>query len=208
MAAKKSKVFLLLATLLISLSIAGNSSIAKENPSESPDVLLIYSSGTPSITISKMSPESSDAVTCPTPEKENMKTVSEKLGTELRSKKLTVRVAESHEIKHPDEILQARMVIIGSPSYFGNVSWPIKKFFDELFGKIYASGSERLDGKRIAAFSMAEIEPSARHTLETIQRAVSDCRGTFGPTMIVLTEHSEQDIIERVTEFAEQILSD
>lgn len=172
-----------------------------------PDVLLVYSSGTPFITISKMNPESFDAVSCPTPAEENMKTVANKLAVLLRSHKLIVRIAESQEIKHPGEVLDARMVIIGSPSYFGNVSWPIKKFLDEIFGKIYASGSERLNGKRIAAFSMAEIEPSARHTLDTIKRAVGDCRGTFGPSVIVLTQHSEQEVTKRINEFAEKISS-
>ena len=178
--------------------------VAQEKPAAS-DILIVYSSGTPSITISDIPHENVDAITCPTPEKENMKTVSEKLGTALRERKLTVRVAEASDIKHPDEILRTGIVIIGSPSYFGNVSWVIKKFFDEHFGLIYASGEKRLGGKAVASFSMAEVEPSARGTLKAIDRAVRDCRGIIGPTMIILVKQPEEEINLKIKQFAEKI---
>ena len=170
-----------------------------------PDVLLIYSSGTPYVYTKGEPPKDYDALSCPTPKKENVRTVAEKLGNALKRKNLVVCVAEASEITDHNEILKARMIIIGSPSYLGNVDWKIKKLLDVTFYPIYFSGKERLGKKRIAAFSMAQIEPSAKKTLEAIKTAAGDYRGTFGPTMIVLVKHPEEEVNKRVNQFAGQI---
>ena len=172
---------------------------------KTPDILLIYSSGTPYVYSKGKPPKDYDALSCPTPKKENVRTVAEKLGIALKQNNLVVRVAEASEITDHNEILKARMIIIGSPSYLGNVDWKIKKLLDVTFYPIYFSSKERLGKKRIAAFSMAQIEPSANRTLEAIKTAANDYRGTFGPTMIVLVKYPEGEINKRINQFAEQI---
>ena len=109
------------------------------------------------------------------------------------------------EIKHRDEILRARLVVIGSPAYFANVSWKIKKLFDEQFHRIYLLEKKRLAKRRIAAFAMAEIEPSARSALKAIKAVVRDCKGRFGPTMIFLTKHSKKEIRKRINQLAQEL---
>jgi flavorubredoxin len=181
---------------------------------QSPGVLIIYSTGTPLDYYSKgplfkkikeMTPKGVDAVTTATPFKENCRTIAEKLAIALRERDLVVQVAEATEIKHRNEILRARLVIIGSPSRFGNVSWELKKLFDELFSQIGALEEKGLAKRRIAAFSMAEIEPSANGTLRAIKAVVGDCRGRFGPTRIFLLKHSKKEIQKRINQFAEQL---
>ncbi len=76
--------------------------------------------------------------------------------------------------------------------------------FDEHFGKIYASGSERLAGKHVAAFSIAEIERSSNKTLAVIETIVGDCKGIFDLTMIVTTKHSVEEIAQRIEQFTDQ----
>lgn len=186
---------------------------ANEEQGKSPDVLVIYSTGTPfSWTVIKSIAKRSDknvkeidAITSPTPLKENCGTIAEKLASALRDKKLIVRVAETMEIKHRDEILRARLVVIGSPAYFANVSWKIKKLFDEQFHRIYLLEKKRLAKRRIAAFAMAEIEPSARSALKAIKAVVRDCKGRFGPTMIFLTKHSKKEIRKRINQLAQEL---
>lgn len=197
---------LLIIAIAYTLTIVPNhASETKRNQTESNDVLIIYSTGTPVDSPGDLSSEEYDSITLPTPKRENVKTVTEKLGISLRKKNFVVRVVEASEIRHQDELFNARLIIIGSPSYLGNVSWKIKKFMDEFFYRIYSSGKKRLGGKCIAAFSMAEIEPSAQKTLDAIRTAVGDYRGTFGPTMIVLTKQTEQEIKEHITRFTEQV---
>ena len=194
---KEHNIFLMILFIIMfsSLCFAENTT----PPNISTDILLIYSSGIPHITISDIKPDEFDGVSCPTPEDENMRTVSEKLAAQLQKKNLKVSIIEAGKVKNRIEIINARLVIIGSPSYFGNVSWPVKKFLDEIFGEIYASVKGRLNKKRIAAFSMAEIVPSANSTLNAIKQAVHDCQGTFGSTMIITTKYSKKEVKEQIT---------
>ena len=54
---------------------------------------------------------------------------------------------------------------------------------------------------------MAEIVPSANSTLNAIKQVVSDCKGAFGPTMIITTKYSEKEIRENIEKFSEQLAS-
>jgi len=199
--------------LLVVLSSSTAFIQASENRSNTLDILIIYSTGNPYDWNSvediakgiKTEIKDIDAITTPTPLTENCGTIARKLASSLSEKKLIVRAAETMEIKHCNEILQARMVVVGSPAYFGNVSWQIKKLFDEQFHKIYLFENGRLSKKRIAAFSMAEVNGSARSALQAIRSVVIDCKGRFGPTMIFLTKHSKMEINNRIEEFSAQL---
>jgi flavorubredoxin len=166
------------------------------------DVIILYSSGVPFKTIGQVKANEVDAVTCPTPKHLNCKTVAELLGRVLREKNVEVKVASISEAVGNEDIINARLVVLGSPSRFWNVSWEMKRFLDEQFGRIYVADKKALRGKKVAAFAMAEIEGSANETLNALGRAVTDCGGTFGPTMIVLTRYSEKEIEKGVIEFA------
>jgi flavorubredoxin len=195
------RVSLSMLALVLSLSVAACECAAQND--EQLDVLIIYSSGTPFKTVSDMKPKEVDAVTSPTPVNWNCKKIAENLGTALGSRKCTVRIANVTEIKHRNEILDARLVVLGTPARFWNVSWEMKKLLDEQFGKIYVMEKNKLGKKRIAAFAMAEIKGSAEDALEAIERMVGDCNGRFGPTAIFLTEHSRSEVEERIEKFAD-----
>lgn len=175
-----------------------------EEQKKPPDILIIYSTGTPFKTISDMNTKEVDAVTTPTPVRENCKSIAEKLAIALHDKKFVVKIAEAAEIKDRHEILHARLAVIGSPAYFGNVSWQIKKLLDQQFGQIYVL-NKGLDKRRIAAFSIAEIEQSALGAIKAISTVVKDCKGHLGPTMIFLTKHSKKEIAQRINRFADQV---
>jgi flavorubredoxin len=169
------------------------------------DILIIYSSGTPFKTISEVKPKEIDTVTSPTPKLWNCKMIAERLTFVLRSKGFAVRLAEASEIKHYDEIFRARLVVIGSPAYFSNVSWQIKRLLDQQFSKIYVIKKERLAKKRIAAFSMAEWDGSANAALKAIKEVVSDGKGLFGPTMNFITNHHRKEMEKRINRFAKEL---
>jgi hypothetical protein len=206
------------ATILCSLLLAFTVLPILITPAElqmGSDILLIYSSGTPleyytkkSLfrTIRERQPKEVDAVTTATPAHENCRTISGKLGLRLREKGLKVRVANAKDIRDRSEILSSGLVIIGTPSRFWNVSWEIKKLFDEQFSKIGALEEKQLNKLRVAGFSMAEIEPSAKAALKAIKATVNDCNGRFGPTTFFLTKHSEKQINKRINKFAEKLL--
>jgi hypothetical protein len=178
---------------------------AEDDQAKVMDVLFIYSSGTPSEKISNIDGKEVDAVTTPTPLKENCRTITEKLASTLRDKKLVVRVAETSEIRDHSEILCTGLVVLGTPARFWNVSWELKKLFDEQFYMILKCEKDRLAKRRIAAFSMAEIVPSAEAALKAIKSMVTDCNGRFGPTTTFLTKHSREEISQRINQFADRL---
>jgi hypothetical protein len=162
------------------------------------DVLIIYSSG-------NVPPAGkSDAVTTPTPAKENMKTISRKLEKALAAKKLTVRLASVSEKITPQDILASGIVVMGSPSYWSNVSWQMKKYIDEQFTPFY-SLKGRMNKHKAAAFSMAEVEPSAKSTIGILRELITQNDGDFGPTMIVLDANPPAEVQKRVNTFADDI---
>jgi hypothetical protein len=65
---------------------------------------------------------------------------------------------------------------------------------------------EKLGKKRVAAFATAETELSANAALKAIKAVVQDCRGDFGPTLVILIDHSEGEIDQKVQAFVKRIV--
>ena len=164
-----------------------------------PDVLIIYATGNVPPAGAK-----EDAVTTPTPAGENMKTLSEKLSAALTSKNLTVRQVSVSEKITPKDILVSRIVIMGSPSYWSNVSWQMKKYIDEQFTPFY-SIKGRMNKTKAGAFSMAASEPSANRTIEVLKELIVENDGSFGPTMVVAGKVTPEEVTKRIAAFADRI---
>ena len=164
-----------------------------------PDVLIIFATGNV-----PQSGAKEDAVTTPTPAGENMKTLSEKLSAALTARKLTVRLASVSGKITPEDILASRIVIMGSPSYWSNVSWQMKKYIDEQFTPFY-SMKGRMNKHKAGAFSMAAVEPSADKTIEVLKELIVENDGTFGPSMTVAGRITPEEVAGRIAAFADRI---
>jgi flavodoxin len=175
------------------------------SPSSPPDVLIIYSSGSPSKTISEMNTEDFHAIAGPTPKTMNCQILAQELAALLLDEGLSVRTTEVTKVESDEEVLAASLVVLGSPARFWNVSWQMKKLLDEKFGQIYGTAKERFASRKIAAFAMAEIEPSALAALDALKLAVQDCGGKMGPTLIVLTKDTNPDTQKKIRDFAHQL---
>jgi hypothetical protein len=180
-------------------------SMSSEKRIDAPDILIIFSSGTPFKTISQIKPSDLDSISMATPKEINCRIIAEKLAKILSVKCSIVKVVEANEINGLGLILQARMIVIGSPGYFSNVSWEIKRVLDREFGRIYVMAQEEIIKLRVAAYGMAEGEYSAKGAIKAIEAAVKDCKGDFGPTEIFVTNEKEKLIEERIMRFAEKI---
>ncbi len=63
-----------------------------------------------------------------------------------------LRAMRAIPLATPDALIKADVIIMGSPTYFGNVSASMKAFMDST-GKLWVEGS--LAGKKFAAFTSA-----------------------------------------------------
>jgi flavodoxin len=174
---------------------------AGNDPSSGPDVLIVYSTGNVRTGTMK-----ADAVTTPTPATENMKTVAEKLATALTARKISAKAVLASEVKTYEEIMKPSVLVLGSPAYFNNASWQFMKFIDELFWPIWLD-TNKLQNHKAAAFAMADHEQSCHKVNEIIRALVTNARGTFGPTMVVVGNNTPEQVNQAVEKFAGEIES-
>ena len=68
----------------------------------------------------------------------------------------------------PGELRQVKGLAAGSPAYFSNMAWPVKKLIDE---SIQLYGGRELAGVPFLAFATAGCERDGQKTLELLQVA-------------------------------------
>jgi len=76
-------------------------------------------------------------------------------------------VLKSVEEANPSEMLDADVIILGSPCYFANMSWKMKKFIDEsveFYGK--------LKGKKGGCFASSATEKDGKDTILALRIAL------------------------------------
>ncbi|HVX66367.1 MAG TPA: hypothetical protein VHA11_07190 [Bryobacteraceae bacterium] len=164
-----------------------------------PDVLIVYDGGPVYKTVA---PAADDAVAGASAAVVNCRTVAERLGAELEARKLRVRLAAAADIHDRRELLAAPLLVLGSPVRFSNVSWEMKRLFDEHLYRIRATAPPELAKHRIAGFAVGEVEPAARATLEAMRAAVEDCGGKLEQTRVLLSGTSRVEAARDIREFA------
>lgn len=176
---------ILTASLII---LCACSSSPKEETAITPhDVLVIYSSGTPYKTISEVEKDKIDGITGTTPLEYNCKRIAMNMVSELREKKIDAVLVHASEIRDYKQILQAKAIVIGSPSRFWNTSWEVKKLFDDVFEKIYVAHKPEFKKVHVFSYAMAEYRGSAELTLQMIGHAVHDCGNKVDSSMVFVT---------------------
>ena len=166
-----------------------------------PDILLIYSSGNVPAEGQK-----ADAVTCATPKNENVKTLATKLAAALTEKKISVRLVEATEVKDYKELLDAKMIVLASPAYFSNVSWSMKKMFDERLGPVY-SIKEKLNKKPTASLVYAHAQQSADAATKIIADTITTCNGEMKASATLLLTQTPDERNAKIAELAEKIVA-
>ena len=77
----------------------------------------------------------------------NTESMAEKIAEVIKEEKLGIDV-EKIENTHVDSLLKYDCILIGSPTYYGSMAWPVKKLLDESI-KFHG----KLSGKVGGAFS-------------------------------------------------------
>ncbi len=163
-----------------------------------PDVLIVYDASRPYKTVA---PAADDAVTGASAASINCRIAAERLGAALEARNLTVRLVPVSEIRDYRELLEPRMLVLGSPVRFSNVSWQMKKLFDDHFYRIYTSARQEFATRRLAAFAVGEVEPAAQAALDSMRSATHDCGGTLGATLVLLTGSSRTEAERDIRQF-------
>ncbi len=116
-------------------------------------------------------------------------------GAERAGAHVSVKMAEACE---GADLTGADGIAIGSPSYFSNVTWQVKKLIDESI-RLY--GSRRLKDKAGLAFSSAGTERDAKQCVKMIELAFGSHHGmSMLPGVVATDAQSADDIAHRCEE--------
>ncbi|MCS7252786.1 MAG: flavodoxin domain-containing protein [Armatimonadota bacterium] len=97
----------------------------------------------------------------------NTKMLANEIAAGARAKGVTVRVKCVEDCTVQD-LREADALAVGSPTYFSNVAWQIKKFIDE---SIALYEDKVLSGKPVGIFTSAGCRRDAQQCLKMLQLA-------------------------------------
>ena len=129
--------------------------VEPEAPSK--DVLIVYAVGVPYGSISELSAADVDKVSGATPASYNTRTISSELASNLRARGFSVTLTAVENVRSHLEIFEHRVLVAATPVRFWNMSWMMKKFFDEIFERIYVAEKAHFRHWPVAGIVMAEV---------------------------------------------------
>jgi flavodoxin len=176
---------------------------SKDYPKIPNSILIIYTSGTPYKTLSDLKPEEIDSYSGATPTDMNVEMISQRLVNELRNKHYTVKIVRAPEIESYLEILQYDMVIVGTPTYFWNMHWEIKKMMDIQFGKIYVAKRDAFKNMKHIVFAMSEYGKCAENANQQMKSAINDCSAKLDTSFVFIVKQTLPEYEKQISEMAE-----
>ena len=100
----------------------------------------------------------------------NTKLMAELIGEGARGLGADVEIKRVEECK-PEDLVRADGIAVGSPTYFSNVAWQVKKLIDESIAQ-YRNGRQ-LRGKVGGCFTSAGTKADAEDCLRMLELALS-----------------------------------
>ena len=172
------------------------------------DVLIVYHSGSTEVSIKEVpSVEAGplDAVTMPTPKENNVAQLAQGIASKLREAGLTVRCVPVEQAKDPRAVLRAKVLLVGTPSYFGYPSWQVLRFVDEVLFRIYLAGGGRLSGKWVGTFSTADLKGYARSASQHLLRSMGQLRGNKLPGVALGHRSPRTEVDQAITRLVDAV---
>ncbi len=169
------------------------------------DVLIVYAVGVPYRTISELSAADVDKVSGATPASYNTRAISSELASKLRARGFSVTLKTVEDVRSHREIFEYRVLVAATPVRFWNMSWMMKKFFDEIFARIYVAEKACFRDWPVAGIVMAEISDSAEAALGTIRSVLQDCGTDLSLSSYFLTNYSSVEREDEMDKLAEGI---
>ncbi len=140
--------------------------------------------------------------------KGNTKRMAEAIGKGAEGLGVTVEVKRVEDCKLND-LAEADGIVIGSPTYFSNVAWQVKKLIDESIA-LYRGGRQ-LRGKVGGCFTSSGTHRDGKDCIRMLELALGlHHRLKMVPGIIRVSGDREEEVSQRCqqygTEIARQIL--
>lgn len=104
-----------------------------------------------------------------------------------------------------DDLINVDGLAVGSPTYYGNMAWPIKRFLDETILSFYTAGYS-LKHKVCGCFTTVGEYKDGKKCIETLEFAFGfDLKLKIIPGLIIETKEVEKGNFVSCTEFGKKI---
>ncbi len=174
--------------------------------SDSPEsILIVYHGGQPPWRSSPaLDTADIDELTQATPEKVNAKVVATLIRERLTDRGYRVDLKKATDIQGPQEFLEYDGIIFGTPTWFSNVAYPIKKLFDEYLIRIYSHRSGRMNDKALAGFTTVMDQRSGPQCLQSLTWGLEHLSKRVVEGVVINTGDSEKTVNTVVQQFCER----
>ena len=147
-------------------------------------------------------------------DKKNVQALSQattaNMNTEIISRKIKkifidlgyrVFLKKTTDIQDPNEYFRYDGLVFGSPNWFSNMAYPLKKLFDEHFIRIWDHRQGKLKNKVLAGFVAAMSDSSGRHCLQTINWVLEQMSDRLVRGIVINVRWSLDRINSRLAQF-------
>ncbi len=171
-------------------------------------ILIVYHGGSPD---RKKSPPLKrgqvDALTQATTRDINVEAVASEMRERLIDLHCRVTLRKAVEVREPKELFNYDGIIIGTPNWFGNMAWPVKKIFDEHFIRIWEHRKDRLNDKVLSAFVTAmDPDTSGQLCLQGLMGALGQMSEQTMPGIIIDVQGKKSAVEDTVESFCKRFV--
>lgn len=125
------------------------------------------------------------------------------IGREAEKLGISVDIKEVKKCR-PESMVEYDGIVLGSPTFFSNMSWKVKKFIDES-ASLRSSGY-LLDGKVGGAFTSSATIVDGKECLRMIEVALGlHHKMKLIPGLVVTSKETENNIADKCQEYGEKI---
>jgi len=168
-------------------------------------VLIVYHGGTPPWhEAPPLDVREVDELTQATPENVNVRIVATGIRNTLTGLGFRVEMKEADAIRGPDDFLEYDGIIIGTPTWFSNVSYPIKRLFDEHLIRIYEHRPGRLNDKVLAGFTTVMDRTSGPLCLRSLYNGLEHLSKRTVGGIVINTGDTKDNINASIRQFCER----
>ncbi len=168
-------------------------------------VLIVYHGGSPPW---KKAPplnvKDVDELTHATPKDVNVRVVAENILDRLAEMDCHVVLREAEDVRGPDEFLGYSGIIFGTPTWFSNVAYPIKKVFDEHLIRIYEHREGRLNDTSLAGFTTVMDNRSGPQCLQALTHGLGHMSTNTVEGVVINTGDDNNAVNSAVERFCER----
>ena len=170
-------------------------------------VLILYDSGDESLRdYPSYRYPSIQATTLPTPFPINVREISRNLAHELRQRG-HIRAVYLHvsDIDLAEVLLGYDVICIGTPTYFSNMSWPVKKFYDYALSRFYFTRKKKLTDRSLSVFTMASDGDSALACINVMEKGLKAVTNDIVPGIVVIQGIDKEELEKRIKVYADRL---